>query len=356
MYPFIYRAFLSRLDAEQVHHTAVRVLQVVGGHQAGRGVLRALFGPRQAHLQGLASHVFGLQFAHPLGLAGGFDKDGRCLGGLAALGFSFIEVGTVTPLLQPGNERPRVFRLAEDKALINRMGFPSGGVEALCNRLGHRARPAVPIGVSLGKNKSTPLENAAADYQLGLSRLRDKADFFVVNVSSPNTPELRRLQSREYLTSLMHSLKVMAGDKPLLVKVSPDLTWSELDAIIDVALMNGAAGLIATNTTTVRPDLAAPAKDQPGGLSGQPLRERATAIIRHIYRHTNGRLPIIGVGGIFTGDDVWEKLRAGAVLAQAYTGFIYEGPGFVRKCVRRLQTLMARDGIKTIGEIIGQDA
>lgn len=344
MYPLLYRTLLARIDPERIHRLAVGLLQFAGDFAPARAALRAIYGPGEAH--DLRVRAFGLDFAHPIGLASGFDKDGRCLRGLAALGFSFIEIGTVTPRPQPGNPRPRLFRLAEDRALINRMGFPGAGMEALAARL--RRPPGVPVGISLGKNRTTPLDDAVNDYIAALTRLYAHGDFFAVNVSSPNTPELRQLQHRAYLDSLlsalMGSLRALGSPlKPLLLKISPDLSWPELDDVIDLALAHGIAGIIATNTTTARPDLRSPHRAEAGGLSGRPLRARSTDIIRYIHRHTGGSLPLIGVGGIFTGADVWEKLRAGAALVQVYTGFIYEGPAFVKKTLRGLRASRARE-------------
>lgn len=301
--------------------------------------------------------AFGLSFAHPLGLASGFDKDGCALSSLAALGFSFIEVGTVTPQPQAGNPKPRLFRLLEDRALINRLGFPSAGAARVARNLARR--PALPLAISLGKNKDTPLSAALDDYCAVLEHLYAYGDMFVVNVSSPNTPDLRRLQDEAYLADLLAGLQqTIAAQgvvKPLLLKIAPDLSFAEIERICVLALQHTVSGIIATNTTLERPpSLRSAAASESGGLSGAPLRDRATAIVRHIHSATEGRLPIIGVGGVFHGADIWEKLCAGATLVQAYTGFIYEGLAFVRRAVGELQGIMAAEGVRDLRDVIGK--
>jgi dihydroorotate dehydrogenase len=283
--------------------------------------------------------------------------------GISALGFSHVEIGTVTPRPQPGNPKPRLFRLTEDAALINRMGFPSSGMVAMVRNLRRIRGYDRPILISLGKNKATELVDAHQDYGDMLSVLYPYGDLFTINVSSPNTPDLRRLQTQAYLSDLLaavaETLAELSGGrkpKPLLIKIAPDLTHAEIDALLDVALQHHVAGIVATNTTIQRDRLRSPNGSQEGGLSGQPLRERSTAIIHHIYHQTEGKLPIIGIGGIFNGDDLYEKLQAGATLAQAYTGFIYEGPAFVQKCIRGLRRRMAADGVTRLDEIIGVSA
>lgn len=363
LYRLLYRHVLSRFDAEWMHDAAVQGLRVLGGFAPTRAAIRLLCDPRPNSADDVAVHAFGLRFAHPLGLAGGFDKEGSCLHGISALGFSHVEIGTVTPRPQLGNPKPRLFRLAEDSALINRMGFPSGGMAAVARNLRRIRGYDRPILISLGKNKVTDLVDAHQDYDDVLSALYPHGDLFTINVSSPNTPDLRRLQTRAYLSDLLaaiaETLAELSGGrkpKPLLIKIAPDLTNDEIDTLLDVALQHHVAGIIATNTTTRRDGLRSPNRSQEGGLSGQPLRERSTAIIRHIYCQTDGKLPVVGVGGIFSGDDLYEKLQAGATLAQAYTGFIYEGPAFVRKCIRGLRRRMAADGVTRLDEIIGASA
>ncbi|HRE46845.1 MAG TPA: quinone-dependent dihydroorotate dehydrogenase [Aggregatilineales bacterium] len=328
MYPFLYRHLLSRLDAESAHNAAIRFFQAMGRIPLGCALLRRLYAPPPT----APITAFGLRFPHPLGLAGGFDKRAACLPALAALGFGHIEVGTITPRPQMGNPRPRLFRLPADEGLINRMGFPSPGMDAAAANL-ERWQGTIPIFISVGKNKETPLETAADDYRAVLRRLHPYGDAFTVNISSPNTPELRRLQTPTHLAALLSALRgdlTLLGDKPLLVKIAPDLALPELDTVIDLAIQHGVAGIVATNTTLSREGLVSPLAGETGGVSGRPLRAQSTAIIRHIHRTAGGRLTIIGVGGIFTADDVREKLDAGATLVQAYTGFIYRGLGFVK--------------------------
>ncbi len=339
-----------------MHGIALRGLAVAGNFPPSRALLRAAFLPRP---DGLGVCAFGLSFAHPLGLAGGFDKDGVALHSLAALGFSFVEVGTITPQPQAGNAKPRLFRLMADRALINRMGFPSGGMVSAAQHLVRRPQ-GVPLAISLGKNKATPLTNALSDYRAVLEYLYPYGDLFVVNISSPNTPELRRLQTRAYLADLLAGLRetldAQAAPKPLLIKIAPDLSLDEIGTLCELALHYGINGMIATNTTVARPPtLRSAAATESGGLSGAPLRAKATEIVRHIYRATGGKLPVIGVGGVFSGADVWEKLRAGAVLVQAYTGFIYEGMAFVRRALCELRQIMAAEGVRDLCEVIGAD-
>jgi dihydroorotate dehydrogenase len=355
VYRLIYRHALTRLDPESAHHAALRLLRVLGGNPAVSFILRAAFAP--AHIP---VRVLGRTFPNPLGLAAGFDKNAECIPALGALGFGHIEVGTVTPRPQPGNPRPRLFRLTDDSALINRLGFPSEGMDAVADRLAklknHRHRPV--LGISLGKNKDTPLLDAHADYTAVLRKIAPHADFFVVNVSSPNTPDLRKLQTREYLDDLLARLDAArreSGNAPLLVKISPDLSWGDIDTVTDLALVHGLEGIIATNTTIERPNLHSAVHTETGGLSGVPLRARSTEIVRRVYQRSEGKLTVIGVGGIFTGDDAWEKIRAGASLVQAYTGFIYGGMGFAQKVTRRIAALMRRDGITDLAQVVGAD-
>ncbi len=357
MYHFLYRHLLTRLDAELAHDLALGVLGRAGRFPPTRSMLRSALAPQT---EGLSVQALSLDFDHPLGLAAGFDKDGCCLHGVSALGFSFVEVGTVTPRPQAGNPRPRIFRLPEDHALINRMGFPSAGMLAVEKTLRAYGKLSYPVGISLGKNKDTALSEAHQDYGAVLKRLYPYADFFVVNVSSPNTPDLRKLQNQEYLPALLSHLRSTLQElsanlppKPLLLKLAPDLTWDEIDLTLESAQDYGIGGIIATNTTLGRDHLRSPRQAEIGGLSGQPLRERSTDIIRHIYRQTLGKLCIVGVGGIFSGDDIWEKMRAGATLVQAYTGLIYEGPMFVRRSVQQLRQRMRDEGVTMLSDIIG---
>lgn len=283
--------------------------------------------------------VFGVRFPNPVGLAAGMDKDGVALPAWPALGFGFVEVGTVTAYPQPGNPRPRLFRLPDSEAVINRMGFNNAGAEALAARLAALPRPlGVPLGISLGKSKVTPLDEAVADYQASYRALRGHGDYFAVNVSSPNTPGLRALQDRDHLDALLAAL---VGEKPVLVKIAPDLTEPAIAELLEVCLARGAAGVIATNTTLGRDGLAPSDRhraDEAGGLSGRPLTDRARQVVDFVHRETGGRLPIIGVGGIVHPDDAARMFDAGASLVQLYTGFIYRGPALPRAVARAAAT------------------
>ena len=303
----------------------------------------------------------GMQFPTPIGLAGGFDKAARALRAWPALGFGFVEVGTVTALSQPGNPRPRVFRLPEDEALINRLGFNSPGALAVAARLAavRRSRPyPIPLGVNIGKSAAVPTEDALADHLFSLELLHPYADFLVVNVSSPNTPGLRGLQRRNALTLLLDGLSRRnhsLGPKPLFVKIAPDLREAELEDVAG-ALEGRVQGIVATNTTLRRNDLRSAARTEAGGLSGRPLSADATHVIRAIFRLTKGRVPIIGVGGVFTAEDAYTKIKAGATLVELYTGFVYGGPGTPRRIARGLQGLLARDGFETLTQAVGVEA
>jgi len=285
-----------------------------------------------------AVKLFGLTFPNRIGLAAGFDKDGKLFDELANYGFGFIELGTVTPKAQPGNPQPRLFRLPEDEALINRMGFNNEGVEALITRLRKRKNHKVIIGGNIGKNKVTPNEKALDDYRICLKALHPYVDYFVVNVSSPNTPNLRELQEKEPLKALLSALKADNAEfpqpRPILLKIAPDLTNSQLDDIIEIVEETKIDGLIATNTTISRKGLSTATGAVEligmGGLSGKPLRIRSTEVIKYLHDNSEGRIPIIAVGGVNTAADYQEKIAAGASLVQVYTGFIYEGPGMVK--------------------------
>jgi dihydroorotate dehydrogenase len=284
----------------------------------------------------LAKEVFGLSFKNPVGLAAGFDKNAEYIEDLASFGFGFIEIGTVTPLPQPGNPKPRMFRLPADEGLINRMGFNNQGVDVVADRLSRVERNGLIIGGNIGKNKTTPNEKAVDDYVICFDRLFDVVDYFVVNVSSPNTPGLRELQEKEPLLHILNTLQKRNTkdglSKPILLKIAPDLSEAQLDDIVEIVLESKIAGLIATNTTLNRDGLAS-AKTltgEAGGLSGKPLSQRATEVIAYLNKKSKNAFPIIGVGGIHSAKDALEKLEAGASLVQIYTGFIYEGPGLVK--------------------------
>ncbi|RTQ53433.1 quinone-dependent dihydroorotate dehydrogenase [Hymenobacter gummosus] len=340
MYKALLRPLLFKLSAEQAHHFTFDALALASKVPGIPALLRGQFGYQHPALE---RELFGLRFRNPIGLAAGFDKDARLVDELAALGFGHVEIGTVTPRPQPGNPTPRLFRLPTDRALINRMGFNNGGAAAAAARL-KRRRSDIIIGGNIGKNKDTPNEQAAQDYVACLQALHEVVDYFVVNVSSPNTPGLRQLQEREPLLQLLRTVQrvnqAQRTARPLLLKIAPDLTNEQLDDILGIVQEAGLSGLVATNTTIDRGGLLtpAPAVEQlgAGGLSGAPLRARATEVIRYLHEHSGGRVPIIGVGGIFTPEDVQEKLDAGASLVQLYTGFIYEGPAVVQRMCQQL--------------------
>lgn len=335
--------FLRRTDAESAHDRAIRALSLAQSHPAGRAFLRHLAG----ELPQKPIHLFGLTFPNVLGMAAGFDKDVQVAEGLGLLGFGHVEVGTLTPWPQPGNPKPRVFRLPEDGALINRMGFPNGGVVRALPRLRALAEGQRPfiLGISLGKQKETPLAEAADDYRLLMRAVYPYADYLAINISSPNTPGLRDLQGGNYLAYLLGELtaenEVLAqkhgvGKRPLLVKIAPDLTPADLEEMLDAIQAARIDGLIATNTTLQRDGLSNPLQTEQGGLSGRPLRQRSQEIVAAIARQTGGQLPIIGVGGVRTAVDVLDMLDAGASLVQLYTGLVYEGPGLAGRILRFL--------------------
>ncbi|QSB16971.1 quinone-dependent dihydroorotate dehydrogenase [Natronosporangium hydrolyticum] len=330
----VVRPMLFRIgdgDPEAAHDWTLRRLAGLGRRPALLSLLRARYRVTAP------ATVFGVTFPNRVGLAAGLDKDGAALPAWPALGFGFVEVGTVTGRPQPGNDRPRLFRLPASGALLNRMGFNNRGAAALADRLARpAARPGVPLGISLGKSKVTPLSHAVEDYVAAYQQLRDYGDYFAINVSSPNTPGLRTLQDRGYVAELLAAL---VGEKPVLVKIAPDLTDQAIGELLAVCLERGAAGVIATNTTLERGGLD-PADQgragEAGGLSGAPLAARAREVVGFVHRETGGALPVIGVGGVTSPDDAARLRDAGADLIQLYTGFIYHGPGLVRGCARRL--------------------
>jgi len=336
------RQFLFIFDAEAIHHFAMRSLQLLC-RMGFRKIMAARFTPSGP---GLSKQVFGLTFKNPVGLAAGFDKNALYLDELEALGFGFVEIGTVTPKPQAGNDKPRLFRLPNDKALINRMGFNNDGVKIVAERLRRRKKTTLIIGGNIGKNKATPNDEAWKDYEICFRELYDCVDYFVVNVSSPNTPGLRELQEKDSLRKILSHLQTinhqqLAGrPKPLLLKIAPDLTTEQIDDVIDLAMEIKLDGLVAANTTISREGLITDAARieaiGAGGLSGLPLKSRATGIVQYIHQKTNGRLPVIASGGIFTGADAREKLDAGGTLVQVWTGFIYEGPGIAKKIGKAL--------------------
>lgn len=313
----------------------------------------------------LEQNLWGLNFANPLGLAAGFDKDGVAAGIWSSFGFGFAELGAVTLHAQPGNPLPRLFRLPLDKAALNRMGANNLGAAAMSSSLQDtwRRNPrAIPIGINLCKSKITPLEEAAADYLGSFRYLKDVADYFVVNVSSPNTPGLRSLQGGEQLEPILAALQAEnSNDRPIFVKISPDLDWESIDNIINLARTYNLAGIIATNTTIKRDGLKTnileatgkPIQEEAGGISGVPLKERSTEVIRFIWQQTQGKLPIIGIGGIFSAEDAWEKITAGASLLQVYTGWVYRGPWLVPQILQGLLQKLEATGLTNISEAIG---
>lgn len=340
-YPWV-RSLLFRLDPEHAHALTLSLLRLSGSLPPVAAVLRVIFGAPAVPVE-----AFGLRFSNPVGLAAGYDKDGLGWRGLACLGFGHIEIGTVTPRPQPGNPKPRLFRIPEEAALINRMGFPGLGAEFAARRLRGKRPPGLVLGVNLGKNKDTPLEEAAQDYLSLLRTFAPLADYLAINVSSPNTVGLRQLQARAHLEGLLKELsqekerqETSLGRRvPLLVKLAPDMSESELEDALGAIQAHGVDGVIATNTTLSREGLRSPLGKQAGGLSGLPLTARSTAVVKSIVRMTAGRLPVIAVGGIMSPGDAVEKLEAGAVLVQIYTGLVYAGPGLVKQIVVNLKTL-----------------
>jgi dihydroorotate dehydrogenase len=367
LYRNVARPVLFTRDSEAIHDHTLRVLGRVSRSAPLCELLEAIFSPRD-----LSTEVFGLRFPNPLGLAAGMDKHAAAVPVWRALGFGFVELGGVTWHAQEGNPRPRMFRAVSDEALINRMGFNNFGAEAVARVLaGWRALgrwPNHPVGINLGKSKITPLEQAPADYAQSFRVLRPHADFFVVNVSSPNTPGLRQLQDKTALDEILAAFQEQnissptdaassASAKPILIKVAPDLEFSALDQILELVGPRQVAGVIATNTTITRPQTEVPGLarvyGEQGGLSGRPLKERSTDVIRHVFKQTRGTLPIVGVGGIFDAADAWEKIRAGASLIQTYTGLVYEGPGITRAIVAGLRARLAEHRFKELRDAVG---
>ncbi len=383
-YRKLVRPALFSLDSEEIHNRTLDVLGWLGRQGVLCEALASFYGAPE-----LPVELFGLTFPNPVGLAAGMDKQAAAVPAWEALGFGFIELGGVTWQPQSGNPAPRMFRAAADEALINRMGFNNPGAEGLAATLAAwRATsrwPRHPVGLNLGKSKDAPLEAAAEDYARSFRVLWPHADFFVVNVSSPNTPNLRQLQDRvaldEILAALQEvnrhlsvvnregsgvpaiprsALRAPHSAKPILVKVAPDLSFEALDEILELAGPRQLAGMVATNTTITRPETNDPdlkrVYSEAGGLSGRPLRARSTEVVRHLYRQTKGALPIIGVGGIFGAEDAWEKITAGASLVQLYTGLVYRGPGAVKETVKGLQRRLEESSLGSLSEAVGTDA
>lgn len=356
-YDSIIRPILFSVPPELAHEFALKTLN--------NRVVRACFEQPQRFDELGTLKRFGLNFPSPVGLAAGFDKNGTAAHALAHLGFGFIEVGTVTNQPQPGNPKPRLFRLPRDHALINRLGFNNNGAQKLAEQIRSRP-PNCILGVNIGKSRSVAVESAIPDYLESFAAIYDIADYVAINVSSPNTPNLRELQRADRLADLLKALQERNGElaaskrttaKPLLLKIAPDLAEADVEAIIDIATRTRMAGLIATNTTVSREGLRTRVADVQslgdGGLSGAPLREPSNRIISFIYRTTQGRLPIVGVGGVFNAEDAWLKICAGASLVQLYTGFIYEGPAVARRINEGLISIMKREGFRSLDEAVG---
>ena len=335
MYKLFIRPILFWFDPEEVHYFTFSLIRFFSRIPVFSAIIKALY---QVDDKRLETEVFGLKFKNPVGLAAGFDKDATLYKELSNFGFGFIEIGTLTPVGQDGNPKKRLFRLKEDSGIINRMGFNNGGVQKAVERL--KKNSTVLIGGNIGKNKLTPNEEATSDYEICFDALYDYVDYFVVNVSSPNTPNLRALQDKEPLTQLLQTLQnknlAMPKQKPILLKIAPDLTNEQLIDIIDIVNQTQIAGVIATNTTISRDGLQSENKTETGGLSGKPLAKRSTEVIRFLSEKSNKAFPIIGVGGIHSPEDAIEKLEAGASLIQLYTGFIYEGPALIKAINKKI--------------------
>jgi dihydroorotate dehydrogenase len=384
-YRKLLRPALFHHEAEDIHNGTIKGLEWASRREWARGMLESWYGAPKLPIE-----AFGLKFPNPLGLAAGMDKSAEALPAWAALGFGFTELGAVTWHPQPGNPLPRVFRAIRAQAIVNRMGFNNPGAETVADTLARWKNlglwPGHPVGMNLGKSKITPLDKAAEDYANSLRVLLPYLDFFVINVSSPNTPNLRQLQDKAALDEILSaavavrshasaklvqsraqqnqaeasaSTTLQSASKAILVKVAPDLSFDALDQILELASSHQLDGIIATNTTIARPKSQDPELQrvyaEAGGLSGAPLKARSTEMIRHIYTQTRGKLPIIGVGGIFNATDAWEKITAGASLIQVYTGLVYEGPGICREITTGLLNLLERAGMRNLREAVGTE-
>ncbi|QQE75122.1 quinone-dependent dihydroorotate dehydrogenase [Brevibacillus composti] len=361
MYPLV-RKFLFQMDAEEAHEKTVHLLKTAENSPAAKSLLKMMYQVRDKRLE---NKLWGISFPNPVGLAAGFDKNAEVYHALAAIGFGFVEVGTITPQGQPGNPKPRLFRLVEHEAIINRMGFNNLGAYLASQNLIDYAYADVPIGINIGKNKMTPNEEAASDYSKCLDMLYNYGHYFVINVSSPNTPNLRDLQETESLRALIRAVREKTAEleargtsaKPILLKVAPDMADEQMRDVVRAAVEEGLSGIIATNTTLSRePVHNHPRAGEAGGLSGKPLEARATAWVKEIFQEVGDRVPIIGVGGIFTGEDAYRKIRAGASLVQVYSGMAYQGPGIAKMINKQLLRLLEQDGFTHISEAIGADA
>lgn len=369
-YQHLIRPILFQMQAEQAHEQALQLLQVASGSPT----LMALASDFCASPK-LPTQVCDIQFPNPLGLAAGMDKNAVALPFWECLGFGFCEIGGITRHAQPGNPKPRMFRAPQTQALINRMGFNNDGLDSVAQRLAGwksgNAWPKAPVAINLGKSKITPLEEAPQEYGMLLQRLWAYGDLFVVNVSSPNTPDLRKLQHVDALSGIINELESVRANcrketptlpnRPIFLKVDPDMPREALDEILNTCVDSSLDGIVATNTTLSRPAPEAPGAERPqiydenGGLSGRPLKQRSTDLIRHIYSHTRGKLPIIGVGGIFNAEDAWEKIGAGASLLQAYSGMVYQGPTMARSIIEGLTTQVEHHSLPSIGSAVGRE-
>lgn len=362
LYRNIAKPVLFRLDAEKAHHLTVDGLGRVSSIPGALSLLKGMYGVRE--YPELSVQLGGLRFRNPVGLAAGLDKNAAAVKGFSSLGFGFMEVGTVTPRPQKGNDQPRLFRLSSDEALVNRMGFNNVGTEAMAVNLHKAGKHTIPVAVNIGKNKDTPNEEAEEDYRKCVKALYPFGDFFVVNISSPNTPGLRNLQHGAELANLVAAVKdemeqqhrkTGGQPKPIFVKIAPDVTGNELEYMVETLVQGKVSGIIATNTTISRDGLTHPNAKETGGLSGKPLTDRSTEVIRGVYKITQGKVPIIGCGGIFSPQDAYDKIRAGANLVEVYTALIYRGPGLIRELNEGLLALLQRDGFTHISQAVGVD-
>ncbi|WP_168119343.1 quinone-dependent dihydroorotate dehydrogenase [Paenibacillus sp. HB172176] len=361
-YTSVLKPLFFKMDPEKAHHLVIDGLSSGARVPGMTSIMHAMYGVSPS--PELSTELFGLKFHHPIGLAAGLDKNGIASDGFSSIGFGFAEVGTVTPKPQSGNELPRLFRLPPEEALINRMGFNNNGVEAMAESLSKRKIHRIPIAVNIGKNKLTPNELAHEDYMACIRTLYPYGDFFVVNISSPNTQGLRDLQHGDELRKLLGSVMdemdrqgaaSKKATKPILVKIAPDMSDDELAHTVSTITESGVSGIIATNTTLSRDGLTHSHAGEAGGLSGKPLTERSTEVISNVYRLTRGQLPIIGSGGIFNAQDAYDKIRAGASMVEVYTALIYKGPGLLRELTSGLKQCLRKDGFSSIAEAVGAD-
>ena len=346
-YKLLARPLIAMQDSEKAHQRSLLALRFVSWTFIGRMLLRILYKPKN-----IPSNKFGLNFSNPLGLAAGMDKRAEAMKGWENIGFGFIEIGGITELKQLGNPKPRMFRDSKTQSLINRMGFNNIGCEEMANHLKNTYIPNIPLFLNVGKSKDTELEYAHLDYAKTVASCSQQVDGFVINVSSPNTPNLRELQKDDDLSRIINEVKKHSEDKPVLVKIAPDLDDMQIKSIVDTARSLGCAGIVATNTTITRPN-SGRIMDESGGLSGKPLKNRSTEVIRLIADHTDGSWPIIGVGGISNCDDAYEKIVNGAHLIQLYSSLVFEGPSVVKNIVNGLERKMKSDGISDFSELIG---